>query len=107
MFRFFQSSEKHAFKTHVDSLAKDNATVTSAAFYTQGDGEETPLPTTAVAKGRMTADALRAIVGEEDFGAAAFYVCGPAAFMDGVIELLRGAGVEEARINYETFGPGK
>jgi len=36
-----------------------------------------------------------------------FYLCGPLGFMQHVVAQLRDAGVEDARIHYELFGPHK
>ncbi|WP_145002348.1 2Fe-2S iron-sulfur cluster-binding protein [Pseudomonas oryzihabitans] len=39
------------------------------------------------------------------FGDHAFYLCGPAAFTQGLYDGLRGYGIEDARIHAEAFGP--
>ncbi|MDN3612417.1 NO-inducible flavohemoprotein [Vibrio ostreicida] len=39
------------------------------------------------------------------FGLADFYVCGPVAFMDGIVKQLEDKGVSRERIHYEVFGP--
>ena len=92
----------------MDAIAGANTNVTSAVFYTQARENNAQLANTTVkAGGRMTKDDLAALVGEDAVAKGLFYLCGPGAFMNGVLDILRALGVEECRIHYETFGPGK
>lgn len=52
--------------------------------------------------GYITADMLRQALALDDYD---FYICGPAAFMQAVYDVLRDLGVRDARIFAEAFGP--
>lgn len=54
------------------------------------------------ATGHITADTLRQILPLDDYD---FYLCGPAAFMQSVHDILRQLGVPDGRIQAESFGP--
>jgi ferredoxin-NADP reductase/MOSC domain-containing protein YiiM len=55
----------------------------------------------SVTRGRMTADALRALQLPTE---ASAYLCGPTAFMTDVTDALVGAGLDAGRIHTEMFG---
>jgi ferredoxin-NADP reductase len=52
--------------------------------------------------GRISASLLRAILPLDDYD---FYLCGPGPFMQSMYDMLRGLGVNDARILAEEFGP--
>ncbi|MFT4845197.1 MAG: ferredoxin-NADP reductase [Marinobacter psychrophilus] len=52
--------------------------------------------------GRISAALLQAVLPLDDYE---FYLCGPAAFMQSMYDLLRELGVHDARIFAEEFGP--
>ncbi len=53
-------------------------------------------------EGILTREVLQSLLPLDDYD---FYLCGPPPFMRGVYEILRGLGVQKARIAYEFFGP--
>lgn len=52
--------------------------------------------------GRISVPLLQAVLPLDDYD---FYLCGPGAFMQAVYDMLRGLGVNDARIFAEEFGP--
>ena len=52
--------------------------------------------------GRISAPLLQSVLPMDDYD---FYLCGPAAFMQSMYDLLRGLGVSDARVFAEEFGP--
>ncbi|MGK0440775.1 MAG: ferredoxin-NADP reductase [Pseudohongiellaceae bacterium] len=52
--------------------------------------------------GRISAQLLQAVLPLDDYE---FYLCGPASFMQSMYDLLRGLGVNDARVFAEEFGP--
>jgi nitric oxide dioxygenase len=88
----------HAFRDHVEGLAKRHAGLRRLFCYSEPAAGDT-----ADATGFVTPDLLAQLIA--DRGAVDAYVVGPKPFMQSVIDGLRSLGVPEQRIHYEFFGP--
>ena len=94
----------YAAKTAADLVALDEIERLSAKldlkirlFVEQGE------PVDGAARGRVTAEALRDMVGECDPSGTVAYVCGPPGMMDGAIAALVSCGLPAERIVAERF----
>lgn len=95
----------HAMGPHVRDLARQASNVNVRVFYAEGaaaNDSGAPVAPQHDYEGLITADWLRANTPAD---AATYFLCGPKPFLRALATGLRDAGVPEARIRYEIFGP--
>jgi ferredoxin-NADP reductase/predicted pyridoxine 5'-phosphate oxidase superfamily flavin-nucleotide-binding protein len=94
-----RNSRQHAHATEVRRIADSNPNVRTVTAYSQ------PLPDDRAGeqfdvRGRIDSDTVRDAV---DGLQADYFLCGPAAFLGAMTDLLAGLGVDDARIHIEQF----
>lgn len=96
------NAETEAFGPRLHALAAQGV-VKADVFYTHASPANTAEASSAVQvhEGRITPEWVKANTAED----AVYYICGPEAFMLGMIDGLKAAGVPENRIRHEVFGP--
>lgn len=95
-----RSTETQAFGATIRDLAAKGR-LKADIFYTRQAPQAVPAPNVTTHAGRITPHWL----GGQADQAATYYVCGPDGFMRDMVAALRAAGVPQARIRYEFFGP--
>ncbi len=95
------SGATHALDQHVRALARDNANISVATFYSEPAEGDLPGVSHDVT-GFISIDWLKQ---NTPFTEADFYLCGPKAFLRVFANGLAQAGVPADRIHYEFFGP--
>ncbi|MEK4360903.1 NO-inducible flavohemoprotein [Paenibacillus sp. FSL M8-0212] len=95
------NGQSHAFRDHVNSLAKRNQGVKAYYCYTQPEDSDHENEYFHK-EGYMDAVWLRQVIDELD---ATYYLCGPVSFMRVVYTELLALGVAADNIHYEFFGP--
>jgi uncharacterized protein len=101
LFYGIRNGKDHAFKDVIKSLAREHKSFQYIPCYSQ------PLPTDKagydyVVPGRLTAELVRKVVTGSN---AAYYMCGPGAFMSQMVSSLQSYGIAESQIHFEAFGP--
>ncbi|MEL7448249.1 MAG: pyridoxamine 5'-phosphate oxidase family protein [Pseudomonadota bacterium] len=94
-----RNGRHHALRNEVQTIATENDTVKTTIAYSQPDSTDVAGQDFDVA-GRINADVLRDAVQDLD---AAFYLCGPASFLNTVADALADIGVDGSRVHTETF----
>lgn len=93
-----RSGEHHAFAAHLREKAKLHANLNLHIAYSAPGAGDAP-----DSIGRVSLALLKATL---PFDAYDFYLCGPADFMQALYDGLRDLDVPDARIRFESFGPG-
>ncbi|WP_366657645.1 NO-inducible flavohemoprotein [Fodinicurvata sp. EGI_FJ10296] len=91
----------HAMGDHVRALASDQPGLTTTVFY------QSPRPED-ISEQRFDQQGLidrNWLAANTDIKRASYFVCGPRAFMQAMINHLTALGVPASRIHYEFFGP--
>lgn len=91
----------HAMGDHVKALADDRPGLTATVFY------QSPRPEDA-AENRFDHQGLIGrdwLAANTDIDRAAYFLCGPRAFMQAMVNHLTALGIPASRIHYEFFGP--
>ncbi len=91
----------HAMGDHVKALADSQPSLKATVFY-QSPRPEDARDRLFDQQGLIHREWLAA---NTDTGQAAYYLCGPRAFMRAMVEHLSALGVPASRIHYEFFGP--
>ncbi|PCJ36245.1 MAG: NO-inducible flavohemoprotein [Cellvibrionales bacterium] len=93
-----QNTQAHAFKTHVDLLAKTHENVSAYYVYSDPTQQCSPDATGYISK---------AFIAKQipDNGDVEFYFLGPKPFMVAALKIAQQLGVPEKQIHYEFFGP--
>ncbi len=94
-----RNGRHHALRSEVQTIATENDNVKTTIAYSQPDAVDVAGQDFDVA-GRIDADVLRDAVQDLD---AAFFLCGPASFLNTVADALAEIGVEDSRVHTETF----
>ncbi|WP_240932864.1 pyridoxamine 5'-phosphate oxidase family protein [Pelagibius litoralis] len=90
-----------AFDETLRAWARDYGSFRAHIRYSQ-PGPADRLGETHDSQGHVDIALLQWLLPLDDYD---FYLCGPAAFMQGLYDGLVGIGVRETRIHYESFGP--
>lgn len=90
-----------AFADHLRRLAAEHSSLTVHIRLSHPQASDR-LGHTYDSEGHVDLDLLKAILPLDDYD---FYLCGPPGFMQGIYAGLRGLGVDDERIRYESFGP--
>lgn len=96
-----RNGASHAFGTQLREKARLHSNFRLHVRYSQ-PSEQDSLGKTHDSIGHVDLTLLRQILPFDDHE---FYLCGPAAFMQSLYTGLRGIGVRDARIHFESFGP--
>lgn len=98
-----RNGDVHAFAHEVDELASQCDRVTVHYRYSESSAQDAEAGNSH-SVGFIDQELLERFLPGPN---ADFYFCGPAPFMDAMESLLRGWGVEESRIRFESFGPSR
>lgn len=95
------NSNCHCFIDEINNIAKENDRLNKTIVYTR------PLSSNEIGrdfdfKGRINKEWMESHLPKD----AEFYFCGPVSFMKSIYDNLIDLGIDEDRINYESFGPG-
>jgi ferredoxin-NADP reductase len=101
LFYGVRNSREHAFRESLHNLATAESRFHYLPCYSQPLANDR-IGFDFVAPRRIDADLLQRVLPDHNFP---FYVCGPATFMESVVEGLRAWGVAEADLHFEAFGP--
>ena len=102
VFHATQNTEQRAFSDAFRTLEKESfGTIKYYSFVTNPLKNEKP-GVDFNGTGYLSADVFKQTLALDDYD---FYLCGPAAFMQGVYDSLRELGVRDSRIYAEAFGP--
>lgn len=96
-----ENGDQHAFADEVKATGAQLSDFVSQVWYRQPAPQDAG---TYDAQGLMDVTAMAARL---QLPQTQFYLCGPLGFMQHVVAQLRDAGIEDARIHYELFGPHK
>jgi ferredoxin-NADP reductase len=101
LFYGVRNSREHPFDGCLSQWAATSQRLQYLPFYSQPLVEDC-LRKEAALNRRLDVDAIRQTLPDPNFP---FYICGPSAFMEGMVTGLRGWGVAEQDLHFEAFGP--
>jgi uncharacterized protein len=96
-----RNSREHPLRDQLDELVRAYPHIHQFVAYSQPLAEDREHDDFH-RRGRITVDYIRSVVPVGQFD---YYLCGPGAMMEDLVEGLLAAGVPEDRILYEAFGP--
>lgn len=97
-----EDGASHAFQEEVDGLCVKSGGRLRRRFFYRKPSQKDVAATQFDEAGLVTADALQAIIANDDWDV---YLCGPPPFMEAMYQALCDLNVAEDRIAYEFFGP--
>jgi ferredoxin-NADP reductase len=97
----FRHGGEHPFKAQLEKLAAAHPQIHLHVSYSAPRAEDVLFKDFSH-EGRITIERIREVLPSSNLQ---FYVCGPGAFMESLVQALRDWGVPESHIHFEAFGP--